>query len=69
MIVDAFWYMPNIIIQSDFQIPTVKEEIAATALNILLAHPNNLIVNLTELSDNRRLRRHLPNDLPPRFLV
>jgi hypothetical protein len=33
------------------------------------AHPNDLIVNLIELPDNRRLRRHLPNDLPPRFLV
>jgi hypothetical protein len=26
-------------------------------------------VNLIELRDNRRLRRHLPNDLPTRFLV
>jgi hypothetical protein len=25
------------------------------------AHPNDLIVNLIELLDNRRLRRHLPN--------
>jgi phage protein U len=25
--------------------------------------------NLTELTDNRRLLRHLPNDLPARFLV
>jgi hypothetical protein len=30
---------------------------------------NDLIVNLKELPDNRRLRRHLPNDLPTRFLV
>jgi hypothetical protein len=29
------------------------------------AHPNDLVVNLMELSDNRRLRRHLQNDLPP----
>jgi hypothetical protein len=27
-------------------------------------HPNDLIVNLIELPDNRRLRTHLPNDLP-----
>jgi hypothetical protein len=27
------------------------------------------IVNLVELPDNRRLRRHLPNDLPTRFLA
>jgi hypothetical protein len=29
----------------------------------LSAHPNDLTVNLIELPDNRRLRRHLPNDL------
>jgi hypothetical protein len=32
-------------------------------------HTNNLRVNLLELPDNRRLRRHLPSDLPTRFLV
>jgi hypothetical protein len=31
--------------------------------------PNDLIVNLIELPDNRRLRRHLPNDLSTRFLM
>jgi hypothetical protein len=36
MIVDAPWYVPNVI-QRDLQIPTVKEEINATALNIVLA--------------------------------
>jgi hypothetical protein len=35
----------------------------------LSAHPNDLIVNLIELPDNRQLRRHLPNYLPARFLV
>jgi hypothetical protein len=35
----------------------------------LSAHPNDLIVNHIELPDKRRLRRHLPNDLPTRFLV
>jgi hypothetical protein len=30
-------------------------------------HPNHLVVNLLGLPDNRRLRRHLPNDLPFRF--
>jgi hypothetical protein len=32
----------------------------------LSAHPNDLTVNLMELPDNRRLRRHLPN---AKFLV
>jgi hypothetical protein len=35
----------------------------------LSSHTNDLIVNLIELPDNRRLRRHLPNDSPIRFLV
>jgi hypothetical protein len=35
----------------------------------LSAHPDDLIVNLIELPDNWRLRRHLPNDLLIRFLV
>jgi hypothetical protein len=40
-----------------------------TALNRvsarLSAHPNNVLVNLVEQpNDNRRLSRHLPNDLP-----
>jgi hypothetical protein len=35
----------------------------------LSAHPNGLVVNVMELTHNRRLRRHLPNDLPTRFLV
>jgi hypothetical protein len=29
----------------------------------------DLLVSLMELPNNRRLRRHLPNDLPTRFLV
>jgi hypothetical protein len=64
--------MPNDFILWDFQIPTVKEEIRRYSSQYsarLSAHPNNLIVNLIELPDNRRLRRHLPNDLPTRFLV
>jgi hypothetical protein len=72
MIVDAPWYVPNTVIRRDLQIPTVKEEIRRYSPQYsarLSAHPNDLIVNLTELPDNRRLRRNLPNDLPTRFLV
>jgi hypothetical protein len=62
MIVDASWYMPD----------TVKEEIRRYSSQYsapLRAHPNGLVVNLMELPDNGRLRTHLPNDLPTRFLV
>jgi hypothetical protein len=72
MIVDAPWYVPNMVIQKDLQIPTVKEELHPYSSHYsahLSAHPNDLIVNLIELPDNSLLRRHLPNDLPTRFLV
>jgi hypothetical protein len=72
MIVDAPWYVPNTVIRRDLQMPTVKEEIRRYSSQYsarLSAHPNDLTVNLMELSDNRRLRRHLPNDTSTRFLV
>jgi hypothetical protein len=72
MIVDAPWYVPNTVIRRDLQTPTVKEEIRRYSSQYsarLSAHPNDVIVNLTELPDNRRLGRHLPNDLPSRFPV
>jgi hypothetical protein len=72
MIVDAPWYVPNTVIRRNLQIPTVKEEIHRYSSQYsarLSAHPHDLIVNLIELPENRRLRRHLPNDLPTRFLL
>jgi hypothetical protein len=72
MIADAPWYVLNTVIGRDLQIPTVKEEIRSYSSQYnarLSAHPNYLIVNLTELPDNRLLRRHLSNDLRTRFLV
>jgi hypothetical protein len=72
MIVDAPWYVPNTVIRRDLQIPTVEKEIRRYSSQYsarLSAHPNDLVVNLFELADNRRLWRHLPNDLPTRFLV
>jgi hypothetical protein len=62
MRVDALWYVPNAVIRRDLQTPTVKEEIRRCSSQYsarLSAHPNGLIVNLIELPDNRRLRRHL----------
>jgi hypothetical protein len=64
MIVDSPCYVPNTVIRRDLQIPTVKEEIRRYSSQYsarLSAHPNDLIVNIIELPDNRRLRRHLPN--------
>jgi hypothetical protein len=71
MIVDTPWHVPNTVISRDLQIPTVKEICCYNSQYSahLRAHPNYLTVNLMELPDNRRLQRHLPNDLPTRFLV
>jgi hypothetical protein len=68
--VDAPWYVHNTIIRRDLQIPTIKEEIRWFISQYgarLSTHPNDLIVNLTELPDTRRQLRHLPNDLLPDF--
>jgi hypothetical protein len=72
MVLDAPWYVPNTVIRRDVQILTVKQETRSYSPQYsarLSAHPNDLIVNIIELPDNRRLRSHLPNDLPTRFLV
>jgi hypothetical protein len=56
MIVDAPWYVPNMVLPRDLQIPTVKEEICRYSSQYsvcLSAYPNDLIVNLMELPDNR----------------
>jgi hypothetical protein len=58
MIVDAPWYVPNTVIRRDLQTPTVKEEIGGYSSQYSArpsAHPNDLIVDLIELPENRRL--------------
>jgi hypothetical protein len=49
----------------------LQKKSAATALNTVLASAHIQMTNNKpiELPDNRRLCRHLPNDLPTRFLV
>jgi hypothetical protein len=63
---------PEQVIRKVLQTRTIKEEILHYSSQYrarLSAHPNGLVVNLMELPDNRRLRRHLPNYLISRFLV
>jgi hypothetical protein len=72
IIVDAPWYVPNNHIRRDLQLISVKEEIrrySSQYIARLSTHSNDQILTLMELPGNRRLRRHLPNDLPNRFLV
>jgi hypothetical protein len=54
--VAAPWYVPNTVIRRDLQLPTVKEEIRRYSSQYsvhLSGHPNDLIVNLIELPDNK----------------
>jgi hypothetical protein len=49
IVVDAPWYVPNIVIRKDLQIPTVKEEIRRFSSQYsarLSTRPNYLIVKL-----------------------
>jgi hypothetical protein len=63
MIVDASWYVPNTVIGRE-EIRRYSSQYSARRS----PHPNDLTVNLIELPDNRRLLRHLPNELPTRFM-
>jgi hypothetical protein len=67
MITDAPWYVPNTVLRQDLRITSVKVKLKYR--DRLYAHPNNLTVHLTVTADHRRLRRHLPIDMPTRFNV
>jgi hypothetical protein len=72
MIVDAPWYVPNTLIRLDLPIPSVKEEISHCSSHYsarLTAHPNDILLTLLKQPERKRLRRHLLNDLPTRFMV
>jgi hypothetical protein len=59
-------------LRRDLQIPSVKEEINHYSPHYsarLTAHPNKILLTLLEPPERKRLRRHLPNDLPTRFMV
>ena len=67
IIIDAPWYVPNTIIKSDLQIPTVKQEarkFSAKYRKRFDTHPNNLANTLfKEQFGTRRLKRLYPTDL------
>jgi hypothetical protein len=72
LITDAPWYVPNAIIRRDLEVPSVKEEIrhlSAQYFAGLCIHSNLLASQLSRPSAFRRLKRHLPSDLPHRFTV
>jgi hypothetical protein len=57
MIVEATWFMLNIVIRKDLQTPTVKEEIHSYSSQYsarLSAHPNDLVVDfIVQLDSNK----------------
>jgi hypothetical protein len=55
---DAHWYVPNTVIRSDLQTPTVTIEIRRYSSQYsarLSAHPNGLVVNLMDQPDNKAI--------------
>jgi hypothetical protein len=65
-------YVSNTVIRRALQTPSVRDEIRRYSSQYsarLSVHSNGLVVNLMAQPDNRRLQRHLPNDLPTRFTV
>jgi len=70
-IVNTPWYVPNTILHTDLQIPTVKAEITNFSTKYrkkLITHPNELIPALLEEEGPRRLKRFKPTGLTTRFL-
>jgi hypothetical protein len=70
MVTNAPRYVPNHVLHTDLQIPTIREEITRFSTNYkakLEVHPNALITNLFVKPGPRRLRRYLPLDLSARF--
>jgi hypothetical protein len=58
MITDAPWYVLNTVIWKDLQIPTVKHEIGSYSYHYskhLSVHPTELILNIQEPPEKRRL--------------
>jgi hypothetical protein len=71
LLVDAPWYVPNHRIRRDLQMPSVKEEICRSSHRYytrLTTHPNDQVLAPLAPRGTRRLRRHMPNDLPGRFV-
>ena len=72
MVSNAPRYIPNHILHSDLQIPTIREEITRLSSIYkakIMVHPNHLTTSLLENQSPRRLRRYTPIDLPTRFIT
>jgi hypothetical protein len=65
MIANAPWYVPNITLHEDLDVPLVKEVIKQSTIyhNKIEGHVNVLIQPLLQPHNQRRLKRNWPADL------
>jgi hypothetical protein len=66
MIANAPWYVPNITLHEDLNVPLVKEVIKQRSIryhNKIEGHVNILIQPLLEPHNERRIKRNWPADL------
>jgi hypothetical protein len=70
ILTDAPWYVPNAVIRSDWQVPTVRQEVRnySVAYRRRLDNPPNSLENslFYGLNRNRRFKWHYPADLATR---
>jgi hypothetical protein len=70
MVTKAPWYIPNHVLHTDLQMPTIREEITRLSSNYkakMEVHPNKLMNTLLEKHGQGRLHRYSPLDLSTRF--
>jgi hypothetical protein len=66
MIANTPWYVPNITLHEDLNVPLVKEAIKQSSTryhNKIQGHINVLIQSLLEPHNERRLKKNWPADL------
>ena len=71
-IVNAPWYVPNTLLHTDQQIPTVKAEITNFSTKYrekLITHPNELTPALLEEEEPRRFKKLQTNRTNNKFLI
>ena len=69
--VNAPWYIPNKLLHTDLQMPTIREEITKFSTHYrakLDTHQNDLTSKLITKQGPTRLKRYKPSDLPTRFI-
>jgi hypothetical protein len=71
VLVNASWCVPNGLMHSDLNVPTVREVMAKRSVQYcgrLQAHSNHLAkILLEDEEEKRRLKRFKPSDLTTRF--